>query len=294
MTELISKVQYRNFEAGEFTAVAPRSYEELIALAESFPWQQERENIAIGLTNPSITIEGRNGDFLKLTTYYNQKFVLYYLDGKGQLFSKSFFEVRDAYPYFQRFLAAPVMEPTGFKRENRLFLDDRVHFETRHFNYFLTSRSIARYLWSTSGFNFCLTLIILCLLGWKGFSSFNTEMLFFQAVTIIVFGGGIHLVFFFNYYRRVKNSILVISRGNPLFSFGVKGNVVLYNKKDIVYFVVKRAEGSRNMLGVFAYVELGFKDGALLEIPNLLINEDDMVDKLFDCKPEYQDELPFL
>ena len=66
MTRLISKVQYKNFEAGEFVEVCERTFNETTELIEKFPWTDQRDKIVIDLTNPSITIEGKNNDFLKL------------------------------------------------------------------------------------------------------------------------------------------------------------------------------------------------------------------------------------
>ena len=52
MVRLTSKIQYKNFEIGEFIEEEKRTYEEIINLIEKFPWDRERENIKIDLTNP--------------------------------------------------------------------------------------------------------------------------------------------------------------------------------------------------------------------------------------------------
>jgi len=48
--QLISKVQYKNFEPGEFTDRRGRTYDETIALIEAFPWSQQRAVIGKELT----------------------------------------------------------------------------------------------------------------------------------------------------------------------------------------------------------------------------------------------------
>ena len=69
MTNLVSKMQYKNFEAGEFIEEKERSFDETIELIGNFPWEAQREKIVIELTNPSVTMEGKNNDYLKLCKY---------------------------------------------------------------------------------------------------------------------------------------------------------------------------------------------------------------------------------
>ena len=69
MISLISKIQYHNFEAGEFIDRKERSYEDTISLIKAFPWATERNGLKVDLTNPSITIENSYNEFLKLALY---------------------------------------------------------------------------------------------------------------------------------------------------------------------------------------------------------------------------------
>lgn len=89
MVQLISKIQYQNFEAGEFVEIKERSYEETISIIEAFPWTEERNNLKVDLTNPSITIVNSYNEFLKIALYYNGKFVLHYYNNSEELFTKS-------------------------------------------------------------------------------------------------------------------------------------------------------------------------------------------------------------
>ena len=66
------KVQYKNFEAGEFVDEKERTYEEAIGLIRKFPWNQQRENLQVSLTNSSITLDLDKKSYLKLVPYYNQ------------------------------------------------------------------------------------------------------------------------------------------------------------------------------------------------------------------------------
>lgn len=116
MNALVTKIQYKNFEPGEFVDVQKRIYEETIGLIEGYPWNIQREKFMIDLTNPSVTIEGRNGDYLKLAVFFNQKYVLLYLNKEQRLFSRSFSTLQDGYTYVKCFFEQPVFDLTGFKR----------------------------------------------------------------------------------------------------------------------------------------------------------------------------------
>ena len=114
---LTSKIQYKNFETGEFVEEKKRTLEETIEIIEQFLWTKERDNFVIDLTNPSITIKRKNDDYLKLAVYFNQKFVLHYLDHKKVLFDKSFIGIRDSYKYIENYFAA-TFDTTDLKKQN--------------------------------------------------------------------------------------------------------------------------------------------------------------------------------
>lgn len=47
MITLLTKVQYKDFEPGEFVEVQKRTYDETIKLIEEFPWNRQRDNIVV-------------------------------------------------------------------------------------------------------------------------------------------------------------------------------------------------------------------------------------------------------
>src|ERR1700750_2717214 len=118
MKELISKIQYKNFEPGEFIEEKNRTYEETIQLIEDFSWNEQRDHIVIDLTNPSITIEGENNDYLKLAVFFNAKFVLHYLSNEKILFTKSFTDFRESYKYIHGFFESASFDVSDSKQEN--------------------------------------------------------------------------------------------------------------------------------------------------------------------------------
>jgi len=294
MTKLISKVQYKNFEPGEFTDVKERNYEETIEIIERFPWNNQRDKIIIDLTNPSVTIEGNNKDFLKFALFFNQKYVLHYFDETQTLFTRSFINLKDGYEYIKNYFEQPKFDTTEFKKETTWLQHNLKHFVTQDFRYAVTPKSVNNYLLSTSGMNFCLSIVLLIFVISKGLNLINVIGLIMLLLAMFLIGGGLHLILFFNYYNYVKNKILIMSKGNDNFYFGDRGNLLKYDKKDILQYTTIRSHGSRNQFNGFAIVEIEFKNGTMLKIPNLLVDYREMEQKLFEYPRIDVNRFPFL
>ncbi|WP_126248349.1 hypothetical protein [Chitinophaga rhizosphaerae] len=294
MTQLVSKVQYKNFEVGEFVDIGERSFEETIALINSFPWKAERENIQISLTNPSITIEGKHNDFLKLSVYYQQKFILHYFDGNQTLLKKSFTRLQDAFPFIQTFFGQAPFDPAGFRKENTWLQSNLKHFVTQDFRYFLTPKSIRKYLWSKCWMSLPIFMGVFYM--WVKTWSHPIDIGIWVYIFIMFFfvGGGVHLIFFFTYLKYAKGKILVMSRANDVFYYGEIDNPVKYDKKDLLECTIKIVNGSRNPYNAFAVVKLELKDGTIILIPNILVDHLEMVHKLNAHKVVYDYGLPFI
>lgn len=294
MTSLISKIQYKNFEVGEFVEVQERNYDDTIKLIENFPWNNQRDKIVIDLTNPSITIEGKNNDFLKYALFFNQKYVIHYFNETQVLFTKSFVDLKDGYQYVKRYFDQPTFNTTDFKKETTWLQHNLKHFVTQEFRYILTQKSIRNYLLSTSGMNFCLSIVILILVLVKGLNSINVVGQIVLLLVMFLIGGGLHLILFFNYYNYLKGKILIMSRGNDNFYFGNIDNPSKYNKKDILRYTTIRSHGTRNQFSGFAIIEIEFKDGTVLKIPNLLVDYTALEDKLFEYTRIDKNKFPYL
>ena len=294
MTRLVAKIQYKNFEAGEFIDVQERDYEETIALIGEFPWHTQREKVVIGLTNPAVTIEGKDSSFLKLAVFFNQKYVLHYFDKNQVLYTKSFLDVKDSYAYIKRFFEQPQFAPDTFKKENTWLQHNLKHFVTQDFRYVVSRKSVIKYLVATSGINFCFSIVILAVIFRKGFDAINAMGLIVLLLLIFIVGGGSQLMLFLNYYKYVKNKMLILSRGNDSFWFGDKSNPLHYNKKDILHYTTIKMGGSRGLYNRFAIVEITFKNGTVLKIPNLLLDDWVLAQKLFECPGSEKNEFPYL
>jgi hypothetical protein len=280
MELLTSKIQHRNFEIGEFVEEKQRSFEESIALIENFPWEEERKKILISLTNPSITFQGKNNDYLKLALYYNGKFVLHYFDQQQTLFTKSFFAIKDSYKYIKAFFELPAFDYSEFRKENTLFQSNLKHFVSQDFRYEVNSKVIKRYLFSTSSINFGLGLFYIFLFTIKTNFPTNLIGITILLLLIIIMGGGLNLILFFNYYSYARNKTLRMSKGNDIFYFGEKGNPAKYDKKEIIRFVTSKVRNNKSPISGFAVVTIELKNGIDIQIPNLLVDDLALENKL--------------
>jgi len=275
--QLISKLQFKNFEPGEFTDRQNRTYEETIRLIEDFPWEQQRDHLKVDLTNPSITLEGPDNDFLKLAVFYNGKFVLHYLNLTHDLFTKSFTSYTDAYPYIQHYYTDQPFDTTDLKREP--WKANKIHFIDGNFRYCLTGESIFGYLLITSGMNFILTLFLLAVPFYHPHSAFLTLTFFLPFCFLI--GGGLNLILFANYYHQAKGKVVIMSKGKDEFWYGPSDDPEKFDKKEIMQVTLYENSG-RSLTSGFARIEIEFKDGRCVNISNLLIDRQALLDKLFE------------
>jgi hypothetical protein len=274
---LLSKIQYNNYEPGEFSDDADRTFDQTVQLIESFPWEPQRDHLQVSLTNPSVTLQDNEGNYLKLALYYNGKFVLHYFNIQQELYNKSLNRYTEAYPYLQSFYNIHPFDTSDFHLENTWLQHNRVHFADKDFHYQVTPKVMRSYLLGTSWINFALTLFMIGL--------FFTHLSAYPVLAIIspyifFLGGGINLILFFNYNRHVKGKLLIMSKGNDIFYFGPEENPTRFDKKEIEMSTRFQARGSKNPTSSFAWVKITFKNGQALAIPNLLIDDSDLMNKL--------------
>lgn len=290
MITLITKVQYKNFEPGEFVEVQERTYEETIRLIEDYPWSIQREKFMGGLTNPSVTIEGRYNDYLKLAVFYNQKYVLLYLNKELRLFSFSFKSLQDGYAYIKYFFEQPVFDLTGFKKESIWFENKLKHFVTQDFRYELTAQSVKKYWLSERGFNIIVPALFLIIMAMV----LRNMIVFLWPGIILIWGTVLPLRLFFIYYNYARDKVLIMSKANDIFYFGSAYDMVKYEKKDILKCTIVKTSGSRSIYKGYAVVKIEFNNGTMLNLPNLLIDHRALEDKLFQCRQVRENKTPYL
>lgn len=277
---MLSKIQYNNCETGEYKEEKDRTLEESIRLIETFPWEEQRKNLRVDLTNPSITLENAGGDFLKLALYYNGKFVLYFLDRHHKLYIKSFFRYSEAYPFIKTFFESQEFDPAGFRRQPTMF-SYHAPFIDQDFHYHATTKDIINFLLRTTSFNFIIGLTLIGTLIYHGLKGGGLPgpLIVFIGILTFAFGGGLHMILFSNYYRYAKDKLLIMSRGNDTFFFGPENAPQQFDKKQIAQITRYDSSGRRNAFGGYEWVSIEFQDGNTLVIPSLLIDSSDLVKK---------------
>lgn len=289
---MTTKIQYNNFETGEFTEEKERTLDETIHLINNFPWQQQRDHITIGLTDPSITIEGANGDFLKLAPFYHGKFVLYLCKIPETLFSRSFDNVSNTFPLIQSFFDDPaVFDTTSFKKQTTWFQHPSIHFRTNNFIYDLNT---ARRFVAATPLLIVLayTLVFTCI-GIFGNPHARPLVVFSLLLFVVLFAIA---RLFLNHLKVSEGNVLILSKGKDVFAYGPAANLVWRNKKDIAELITHGRRGRGGTYYAMTRVEVIFSNGEdPLDISCLLINWNDLMNKFPGCPTSTVSELfPFI
>jgi len=281
----IVKLQNKDYETGEYISAIPRTAGETLQLITTYPWADQRDHLAIGLTNPSITIEGPDHDYLKLSPWYNGKFVLHYFDKDHHLYTHSLDQLADADPFILAFFSDTPFDVSSFKKEITWLQNNYVQFHTQGFHY--TIRPIR--LVGTA----FLALNLIFLASTFLILTHFTIWLFLPALAILLLLGTIGALAF-NHYRAAKNKVLILSRGKQEFSYGPPSAPVTFNKNDIQEIITygRRSKGSYLPL---TRVEIVFKDGRSIEISCLMIRQFDLIAKFPHCRTsEIGTTFPFI
>ncbi|HVU56538.1 MAG TPA: hypothetical protein VHD83_15845 [Puia sp.] len=273
---LLTKTQLKDYESGEFSDLQQRTWPETRALIEQFPWSREREHFAVGLTSPSITIEGPSGDYLKLALYYHDKFILYYLDTKNHLYVHSMPTIPEAYPIIQSFFDDN-LDLSGFKRQSTPFTNNKAHFETKDFHYTMRGTFILPLIGVLSIGMTAFPFVTITAAIIKTSSIPIAGYVVLSTLSILFLGGGVLLTSLcINHYRASRNKILSLSRGNPLFYYGDINAPAVYDKKDIQKVVQYGGGRSNDRL---SRTQIIFKDGSSINISGLILPADKMAVK---------------
>lgn len=289
--KLLSKLQYKNFETGEFTEEKERSLDDVCALIDSFPWEEQRQKIVIGMTNPSVTIQKGDNEFLKLALYYHQQFALYFLDGNGVLYVKSMPAAEDSMEIIREFYQQPSIQPISFKKQRTPFLDVRKHFVSQQFEYRVSIGSAFRFLLATSWLNFGITAMIVSVFVLR-----NRPADFISAIFILLFvlffGGGINVLLWWSHYAMVRGKVLKMSKGNNLFLYGNADAPQQFSKSDILEVDIKKLRNTKHSIGEFSIARISMTNGDILFIPNLMLRENKLERKLDGINIAQENGLP--
>jgi hypothetical protein len=268
---LTCKVQYNNFEPGEFKEIKQLDYMAAIDVIESFPWNEQRDHIQIDLTCPSVSFESSPDSILKLALYYNNKFVLHFFDGE-YMYTKSFTDYHATYSHIQYFFENQSIDINLFKKENTWLKQIGNHFRTDDFVYAVSKKSLWKNIDSTTKFITAIFLIFIIIIPLqsthKPIPVAGYIMIFFVSILYL----GINYILLWNYYWYAKNKFLRISKGNDIFLWGLDpGNVKTYNKADITEIIAKKNKGGKCPWGDFTLTFIHLKDGSFIKIPSILL-----------------------
>jgi len=273
MSVFISKLQHDTFEKGEFCNEQIRSLPDTLALIKSFPWDAERNLTDIRLTDPSVTIQNEEGNFLKVAIYFNSKFCIYYLRGDA------------VYEYAVPDMELACAEVTDFynnvlntdKYSRDLFkIGARGHFETKTFEYQIK-------FWRVLKLNIALLVVSFTFLAcdvavMRGLEEFPVAMVFVLLSSLFfILVGKI-------FYSAIDNrySYLKISKGNNTFLFGYSTDTIkTYDKSNVTEIISYESRGSRNPNLIEVY-EICFTDGSTIKFSNMLISGFDLFSKFSD------------
>ncbi|AHF17482.1 hypothetical protein [Niabella soli] len=275
MIALTSKVQYKNYEPGEFAEIQQRTYEATLQLIKNYPWEKEHDHLVVDMTTPSVTLQDDNGSYLKLGLYYNHKFVLYYYDaGNDDLYLKSVVTLEESFPYVREYFNNPEQVPDGFKFENTWFKEKARHFATNDFCYTVDERRLRAFCFSFSNivyFGFGLVLLFsLATHPIKGLHPLLAVLLLILLLSVM--GGGIQILLLIKYYAIDKNKVLIFSKGKKTFYYGTENEQKEYLKQDIDAIEIKQSSNSgKNPIYDFAAYKIYMKDGTLLTFTSLLM-----------------------
>lgn len=274
--KLISKVQYQNYEPGEFTNICSRTLIETIELVANFPWQEYRHPAFVKLTGPSVTIEHPAGKLLKVGPYFNNTFCLYFIDETEKLQVRIVPGLTDCYEAI-----SAIYNNAGTFVSNQkapFYEEPKKHFVTNPFEYTVTKARISSFITKPALFDTFLFLLIFTV-GFTYWEVFTGLLGIFIGGSIYALIVGPNLYLFFDYYYYSKDLCLKLAKGQNDFYFGPKEAPKEYLKEDIQIIRILSHHEARNSWNHNTVFEIIFKNGEVIRMPNLLIKTTVFVEK---------------
>jgi hypothetical protein len=266
--ELISKVQYKTCEKGEFHDIAARSFEQTRALLFDFPWDDERHMTSVELTCPSISVEHPEGTYLKVGPYFSGKFVLYYLNSRKKVYFKAVNTLDEAADAIEQFFKQYGI--LGEYAKYGFVVNPSKHFITNTFEY-TVDRQATRTFFRAPVFT-----ATVCLIMWVGMffgSNGGWNLGFPIAMLLIIFTMfAPHTYLYFNYRWSDEDQYLQISKGCDHFSFGTLNTPRVYKKHDVDRIIIFGNQNRRNPWESAKVFQVIFKNGEQIQFTSLLIS----------------------
>ena len=275
MDQLLSKLQYKNYEPGEFIALEERSLVDVIQLIKSFPWEEQRHFTPVGPTCPSVTIEDTAGNYLKFGHHYFEKYCLYLLTSEGKLLKKVVPTLEDGIQIVTAFYNDENFID-GFEHE--FTLHPQRHFADKDFKSVIAYTGL---LFSISLFSLAPLMLLgmgllLLIAGNPANTNKDVPMVFVEILclttdAVLFFFTVMAWRLFLNHYKFARNQFIIISKGQNEFVFGTEEHSETYLKDKIVLFKEYRNTQSRNPWSGLYFTEITFGDGKHIKISSLLM-----------------------
>ena len=274
--KLFIKIQYHNFEPGEFVYNQKLSFEDTVPVIRSFPWEEERTKLKVSPTSPSITFQTDNNLFLKLALYYNKKFILYFYDGMS-LYTNSFFKLDDAFTHIEYFFVHSDIDRSQYKLERERAKKLNIHFLSQDFVYSTANKSFFQLMehWTRTLLIFDVVAVIYLATRY-GLSTTNIFLL----LLLIVILGGINLIIHTTYFLNSRNEKLVLSKGSDSFLFGKSETPKKYFKKDIHQIIIEKNTSSSCPWNGYTLTCIEMKNGDVLPISSILLHAYEIEEKI--------------
>jgi hypothetical protein len=284
MPDFISKLQYKNYERGEYSDEKVRNLEETIQLIKNFPWDEQRGS-DVQLTGPSVTIMDEYGNYLKAGLYFNGKFCLYYFDVDHHLYEYHGSGLEEVYDIVTSFFNGEI-NLQKFEK-NVLTIGSKKHFEDGSFAYSVNPFWFYfRVFYSVILLSVLIISVIIIVVT---DSPLIAELIVLPIVLFIAVTAFFSIIMQIKYYWKCKNMILNISAGANIFQFGTPDNMTDYNKKDISVINIYGRVSSRGT-PVLNVIEVNFIDGSKIKFPGFLIDPMVFLTKFANTKIERFDK----
>lgn len=274
--ELISKIQYKDSEKGEFHNVSSRSLQDTIALIRAFPWNTERNQASVELTCPSVTIEHPGGTCLKAGHYFSSKFCLYFLDANNSVYFHVADTLDDVCFWVQKYFdQRGILQ--GLQKYS-LTINPAAHFRTSTFEYTVTTKRKRNFF----ALPLIMTPVLLGLLFLALLQNQPAKNLLAAAMVLLFIAlvWAPLLYLYFDYLTADRHRYLKISRGHDEFVFGTLDDRKTYRKQDISSIESYRTSATRSPWNACRVYIIRLKDGEELLFTSLLIPEETLMQKL--------------
>ncbi len=278
MKELTSKLQFKNYEKGEFSSSSKRTFEQTLNLIFEFPWVEQRNKTSVELTGPSITIENDNKTILKIGHYFSGKFILYILK-KNEIYERILQKLNDFEYYLKLFFDNDLDKIIKDCVKKPFVFIPAEYFITKPFIYSINLKNKIRYLLFPVIYSFAMVTLI----STGFFTDLDWNRLFFMNLLWLTLNGG-SIYLLINYIIYCSDLELIISEGQNEFKFGEKDNLKVYNKQNISAINKYKHLGRRNLWSNAIIFEIQFLNGEIIKFPSLFLTDKTFNRKFNDFK----------